>query len=61
MYIVNFCFLLCRPLVSKKFSDFTITYGLLNNPVFSTNRIQLDLEVRTYVATVYTCLLYVYG
>ena len=33
--------------VNKQIKEFTISYGLLNDPVFNLNQIQLDLEVHT--------------
>ena len=37
--------------VSKEFNNFTITYGLLRDPTFSSDQIQFDLEVCTYVCS----------
>ena len=31
--------------VNKQIKEFTISYGLLDNPIFNLNQIQLDLEV----------------
>ena len=39
----------CWVLVSTEINNFTICYGLLNDPVFSSNHIQLDLEVCMHV------------
>ena len=48
-------------LVSKEINNFTITYGLSRDPVFSSNQIQFDLEVwsYTYVALTLNKTMYV--